>query len=79
MDGGPTRSGHRTPAVFVETCIIGLDATYMRANTWVIEQLLDAGIHGIHMCHARDSEAIKVATQMALPLSLPADRPENSI
>src|SRR5579863_627370 len=29
-DGGPTSSGHRTPAVFVETCIIGLDAAYMR-------------------------------------------------
>ena len=64
VDGGPTRSGHRTPAVFVETCIIGLDAAYMRANTWVLEQLLDAGIHGIHMCHARRWEAIEVATQM---------------
>ena len=30
VDGGPTRSGHRTPAVFVETCIIGLDEAYMR-------------------------------------------------
>lgn len=64
VDGGPTRSGHRTPAVFVETCIIGLDAPYMRANTWVLEQLLDAGIHGIHMCHARRWEAIEVASQM---------------
>ncbi len=66
VDGGPTRSGHRTPAVFVETCIIGLDPAYMRANSWVLEQLLDCGIHGIHMCHARDSEAVKVATQMAM-------------
>lgn len=71
VDGGPTRSGHRTPAVFVETCIIGLDATYMRANTWVIEQLMDTGIHGIHMCHARDSEAIKVATEMACRYPFP--------
>lgn len=66
VDGGPTRSGHRTPAVFVEPCIIGLDADYMRANTWVLQQLLDCGIHGIHMCHARSSEAVKVATQMAM-------------
>jgi 4-hydroxy-2-oxoheptanedioate aldolase len=64
VDGGPTRSGHRTPAVFVETCIIGLDEPYMRANTWVIEQLLDCGIHGIHMCHARDTKAVQVAMQM---------------
>ena len=34
VDGGPTRSGHRTPAVVVTPPIIGLDATYMRANTW---------------------------------------------
>jgi 4-hydroxy-2-oxoheptanedioate aldolase len=73
VDGGPTRSGHRTPAVFVEPCIIGLDPAYMRANTWVLEQLLDCGVHGIHMCHARDSEAVKVATQMAM--RYPFDRP----
>src|SRR5215469_7435842 len=46
VDGGPTRSGHRTPAVFVETGIIGLDETYARCNTWVLSQLLDCGIHG---------------------------------
>ena len=71
VDGGPTRSGHRTPAVFVETCIIGLDKDYMKANSWVIQQLLDCGIHGIHMCHARDWEAIEVATQMAMRYPFP--------
>lgn len=86
VDGGPTRSGHRTPAVFVETCIIGLDQSYMRANTWVLEQLLDCGIHGIHMCHARRWEAVEVATQMAMryPFQRPGitmphnDSPSNS-
>lgn len=73
VDGGPTASGHRTPAVFVETCIIGLDEAYMRANSWVLEQLLDCGIHGIHMCHARDTKAVQVATQMAC--RYPFDRP----
>jgi 4-hydroxy-2-oxoheptanedioate aldolase len=73
VDGGPTRSGHRTPAVFVETCIIALDEPYMRANSWVIEQLLDCGVHGIHMCHARDTGAVQVATQMAC--RFPFDRP----
>ena len=73
VDGGPTRSGHRTPAVFVETCIIGLDPAYMRANTWVLQQLLDSGVHGLHMCHARDAGAIQVATQMAM--RYPFDRP----
>ncbi|HEX4117791.1 MAG TPA: hypothetical protein VHX99_03240 [Rhizomicrobium sp.] len=64
VDGGPTASGHRTPAVFVETCIIGLDEAYARANSWVIEQLLDCGVHGIHVCHARDAKAIQVLSQM---------------
>jgi 4-hydroxy-2-oxoheptanedioate aldolase len=71
VDGGPTRSGHRTPAVFVETCIIALDKDYMRANTWVLQQLLDCGVHGIHMCHARDWEAVEVATQMAMRYPFP--------
>ncbi len=65
VDGGPTRSGHRTPAVFVETGIIGLDEPYARANTWVVEQLLDCGIHGIHQCHARDTKAVQTTMQMA--------------
>jgi 4-hydroxy-2-oxoheptanedioate aldolase len=73
VDGGPTPSGHRTPSVFVETCIIGLDEAYMRANSWVIQQLLDCGVHGIHMCHARNTKAIQVATQMAM--RYPFDRP----
>ena len=73
VDGGPTASGHRTPAVFVETGIIGLDETYARCNTWVIEQLLDCGIHGIHQCHARDTKA--VATTMQMGCRYPFPRP----
>jgi 4-hydroxy-2-oxoheptanedioate aldolase len=71
VDGGPTPSGHRTPAVFVETCIIGLDEAYARANSWVIQQLLDCGIHGIHVCHARDTKAIQVLSQMACRYPFP--------
>jgi 4-hydroxy-2-oxoheptanedioate aldolase len=64
-DGGGTKSGHRFPAVFVSTPIIGLSEQYMLANSWVFSQLLDAGVMGIHICHARDSAAIEVAAQMA--------------
>lgn len=66
VDGGPTRSGHRTPCVFVSTPVIGLDEAYMRANSWVLGQLLDCGVHGVHICHARDAKAIQVAAQMAV-------------
>ncbi|HTC82965.1 MAG TPA: hypothetical protein VK683_01365, partial [Rhizomicrobium sp.] len=54
VDGGGTASGHRFPMVFVSTPIIGLNEAYMWANSWVFSQLLDTGIMGIHLCHARD-------------------------
>ena len=62
-DGGPTRSGHSTPCVFVTSGIIGLDEAYARANTWIMSQFLDAGVHGVHICHARDPRAIEVLAQ----------------
>ena len=62
-DGGPTRSGHATPCVFVTSGIIGLDEAYARANTWIMTQFLDAGVHGVHICHARDPKAIEVLAQ----------------
>ena len=62
-DGGPTRSGHATPCVFVTSGIIGLDESYARANTWIMTQFLDAGVHGVHICHARDPKAIEVLAQ----------------
>lgn len=62
-DGGPTRSGHATPCIFVTSGIIGLDEAYARANTWVMTQFLDAGVHGVHICHARDPKAIEVLAQ----------------
>jgi 4-hydroxy-2-oxoheptanedioate aldolase len=62
-DGGPTRSGHATPCVFVTSGVIGLDEAYARANTWIMTQFLDAGVHGVHICHARDPKAIEVLAQ----------------
>jgi 4-hydroxy-2-oxoheptanedioate aldolase len=59
VDGGPTKSGHRTPAVIATLPIIGLDEMHMRANFWVAQQALCCGIHGILLCHARDPEAVK--------------------
>ncbi|MBV9550809.1 MAG: hypothetical protein JO256_14155 [Alphaproteobacteria bacterium] len=62
-DGGPTRSGHATPCVFVTSGIIGLDEAYARANSWVMTQFLDAGVHGVHICHARSPAAIASLAQ----------------
>jgi 4-hydroxy-2-oxoheptanedioate aldolase len=59
VDGGPTKSGHRTPAVIATLPVLGIDEMHMRANFWVAQQALCCGIHGILLCHARDPEAIK--------------------
>ncbi len=60
VDGGPTASGHRTPAVIVTLPVLGLDETSIRANYWVIHQVLGAGVHGILLCHTRDPNAARL-------------------
>ena len=60
VDGGPTKSGHRTPAVIATLPVLGVDEAHMRANFWVVQQALCCGIHGILLCHARSQAAIKV-------------------
>lgn len=63
VDGGPTKSGHRTPAVIVTLPVLGLDEPSMRANYWVVQQVLAAGVHGILLCHARSPEAARVMVE----------------
>ena len=60
VDAGATKSGHRTPAVI---CTLPTDATdehVMRANAWMIKQVLARGVHGILLCHAETPAAVKV-------------------
>jgi 4-hydroxy-2-oxoheptanedioate aldolase len=59
VDGGPTRSGHRTPTVIVTLPVLGINEAHMNANFWVVQQTLAAGVHGILLCHARDPKAIE--------------------
>jgi 4-hydroxy-2-oxoheptanedioate aldolase len=60
VKGGPTKSGHRTPAVIVTLPILGYDEVSIRANYWMIHQVLATGVHGIQLCHARSPEAVKL-------------------
>ena len=73
IDGGPTKSGHRTPTVLVTLPFLGLDGPSVRANTWVIEQILTAGVHGLMLCHARNADAVKAFVQAS---RYPFDRTE---
>jgi 4-hydroxy-2-oxoheptanedioate aldolase len=59
IDGGPTRSGHRTPAVIVTLPTDGADEQVVRTNSWMIKQALAAGVHGLLLCHAETPAAVR--------------------
>src|SRR4051794_38323645 len=52
VEGRPTRSGHRTPAVIVEAPVNGIDEANVRSNAWQFRQILGRGVHGILLCQA---------------------------
>lgn len=60
VDGGPTNSGHRTPAVIVEVPVRGTDAAGVRSNTWQFRQILARGVHGLLLCQAESAEAVRL-------------------
>src|ERR1700683_3803753 len=57
--GGPTKSGHRTPAVIVNVPVNGTDEAAVRANAWMFAQVLATGVHGIMLTHADTPGAIR--------------------
>ena len=59
VDGGPTRSGHRTPAVIVEAPVNGIDEPSIRVNAWQFRVILGRGVHGILLCQAESAEAVR--------------------
>jgi 4-hydroxy-2-oxoheptanedioate aldolase len=59
VDGGPTRSGHRTPAVIVEAPVNGTDAANVRHNAWQFRQILGRGAHGVLLCQAETAGAVR--------------------
>src|SRR3954468_8309426 len=66
---GPTKSGHRTPAVIVNVPVNGIDAATVRANAWMFAQVLATGVHGILLCHADDPGAVRAFVEaVRLPI-----------
>src|SRR3954467_12436277 len=59
VKGGPTKSGHRTPAVIVNVPVNGTDEATVRANAWMFQQVLATGVHGILLCHADEPGAAR--------------------
>jgi len=56
---GPTKSGHRTPAVIVNVPVNGTDEATVRANAWMFQQVLATGVHGVLLCHADTPGAVR--------------------
>ena len=65
VDGGPTKSGHRTPTVIAVLPLGGINETVMWSNYWMVEQVLGSGVHGVLLAHARSPEVVKVLVQAA--------------
>jgi 4-hydroxy-2-oxoheptanedioate aldolase len=59
VKGGPTKSGHKTPAVIVNVPVNGIDEASVRANAWMFQQVLATGVHGILLCHADTPGAVR--------------------
>jgi 4-hydroxy-2-oxoheptanedioate aldolase len=59
VDGGPTKSGHRTPTVISTLPSNCRTVAEMRANAWQVRQVLSAGVHGILHTHARQADAVR--------------------
>ena len=59
VDGGPTRSGHRTPTVVVEAPVNGTDDANVRFNAWQFRQILGRGVHGVLLCQAESAAAVR--------------------
>jgi 4-hydroxy-2-oxoheptanedioate aldolase len=59
VEGGPTRSGHRAPAVIVEAPVNGTDAANIRFNAWQFRQILGRGVHGVLLCQAESADAVR--------------------
>ncbi len=63
VDGGPTASGHHTPAVCIDLPVEGSSVAAVRANAWMFKQALCQGVHGILLCHAESPEAVQTFVQ----------------
>src|SRR5260370_12240636 len=58
-EGGPTRSGHRTPTIIVEAPVNGTDPANVRFNAWQFRQILGRGVHGVLLCQAESASAVR--------------------
>lgn len=72
VDAGPTRSGHRTPAVIAVLPSIGWNEMQMRANAWMVQQVHGAGVHGMLLTNSADPAAVRIMIEsVRYPFAIP--------
>src|SRR6266511_1738927 len=64
IDGGPTRSGHRTPTIIVEVPVDGANEAVIRYNAWQFRQILARGVHGVLLCQAESADAVRAFVEL---------------
>src|SRR5262245_32681651 len=78
--GGPTKSGHRMPAVIVNVPVNGTDEATVRANAWMFAQVLATGVHGVLLTNAdTQGEVRDFEDAISLPIHNHGDRGGNSV
>ena len=65
IQGGPTKTGHRTPTVIVTLPMDGTDERAVRTNSWMIKQVLATGAHGLMLCHVESPGAVRAFVESA--------------
>ncbi len=58
-EGGPTRSGHRTPAVIATLPSNARTPHEVHVNAWQVRHVLASGVHGILHTHVRQADAAR--------------------
>lgn len=62
---GPTAHGQRTPAVMVTLPTHGSDELVVRANIWMVQQVLATGVHALLLPHAETAGAVRAFVESA--------------
>ncbi len=65
VDAGPAPTGHLTPCIIVTLPTSGTSEEVMRANAWMVKQVLALGVHGILLCHAENAGAVRAFVESA--------------
>jgi 4-hydroxy-2-oxoheptanedioate aldolase len=65
-------AGVHPPGIGVTLPFDGIDSASVRANGWIVKQVLATGAHGVTLCHAEDAGAVRTLVEMMRYADRPA-------